>query len=168
MTLTPLREQPRKLAGWHRAIEKLERLTIKAGPDECWLWSGYTQPNGYGWVNVYGLRISAHRLALINSGVDVPDGMDACHRCDVRNCVNPAHLYAGTRSENMADCSARGRHNKPIGERHWRAKLTAAQVADLRRQRQAGVRVAALAAAFGINTGTVSRIARGIWRTEVA
>jgi hypothetical protein len=146
---------------WLRAVEKLDRLTVKAGPGECWLWQGYTAPNGYGWVNVYGLAIAAHRLALIVSGVEVPAELDACHRCDVRNCVNPAHLYAGTRAQNMADCIARGRHNKPRGIAHPRARLSDADVRAIRQRRAAGEGVTPLGIEYGVHHGWISR-------TEVA
>lgn len=146
---------------------KLAANTVN-GPNGCRLFVGYRQPNGYGWVNLGNKKIAAHRLALLVAGVEVPTGMDVCHRCDVRNCVNPAHLYVGTRRQNMADCTARARHNKPCGESHWAAKLTAAEVTSIRRLRARGVKVTDVAARFCINAGTVSRIARGVWRAEVA
>lgn len=155
---------PKRLA---RVKTKLA-ANVMRDPSGCLLWTGYTQPNGYGWINVAGLKIAAHRAALILSGVDLPKGVDACHRCDVRACVEPAHLYAGSRRQNMADCTARGRHNKPSGEQHWCAKLNAEQVLQLRRRRAQGEPLRVLACAFNINNATASRIARGIWRGEVA
>lgn len=150
-----------------KAAAKL-RANVVRSDGGCLLWTGYTQPNGYGWVNVAGLKIAAHRLAMILAGIALPPDMDACHRCDVRNCVEPAHLYVGTRRQNMADCTARGRHNKPVGAAHWRAKLSDTEVTELRRRRALGETTTSIAEAFGINTGTVSRIARGLWRGEVA
>lgn len=149
-----------------RAAKKLAALTIE-GPGECKLWTGYTQPNGYGYVNVGKLKMPAHRLALVLSGVAIPKGMDACHICDVRNCVNPDHLYVGTRQQNMADCIARKRHNKPFGEDHPRAKLSSEQVALIRKRRLLGEKVKSIATSFNVHHGTVSRIARGVWRQEV-
>ena len=146
---------------------KLRANTV-VGSGGCMLWIGYIQPNGYGYVNVGCAKAPAHRLALVLSGVFVPRGMDVCHTCDVRNCVNPAHLYVGTRKQNMADCSARNRHNKPSGETHWRAKLSADQVLSIRLRRAAGELQKSIAESFGINAATVSRIARSIWRREVA
>lgn len=149
-----------------RAIAKLHANTRRT--EECWLFEGYRQLNGYGWVNVAGLKIAAHRLALLVAGISIERGQDACHTCDTRSCVNPAHLYVGTRRQNMADCTARGRHNKPRGERHWRAKLSTADVREIRLRRRAGDSTVSLASRFGINHATVSRIARGVWRQEVA
>lgn len=148
--------------------DRLAQGLKPAGPDECWEWHRYRQPNGYGWVNTPFLKIAAHRLALILSGVSVPRGMDVCHRCDNRACVNPAHLYVGTRKQNMADCSARNRHNKPTGEKHWCAKLSADDVRTIRSLRESGATVTQIAEQYSINHGTVSRIARREWRQEVA
>lgn len=146
----------------------LDGIRIKSGggsgDDLCVIWQGYVERNGYGksgheWV---------HRRALSRKlGRPVAPGMDACHTCDVRLCVNPAHLYEGTRRQNMADMTARGRHNKPRGEAHWRARLTTAQVVAMRARRAAGETTVALGAAFGVHPATVSRIVRGVWRTEV-
>jgi hypothetical protein len=154
--------------------KRLERVRAKlvansaASPSGCVLWNGYTQPNGYGWINVAGLKIAAHRAALILSGVDVPAGSDVCHRCDVRNCVNPDHLYVGSRRQNMADCTARRRHNKPRGASHWCAKLSDEHVRQIRARVSSGERQTAVAASLNVNSGTVSRIARGVWRGEIA
>lgn len=137
--------------------------------DECWRWTGYLHPaTGYGSYSFRGRNWRAHRLSLAVHGRPVPDGMDACHTCDNRWCVNPAHLYAGTRRQNMADCSARGRHNKPSGEHHWRAKLSAAAVREIRERHDLGESQTSLAAEFGVHPATVSRVVRNEWRREVA
>lgn len=153
-----------------RVAEVAERLAGKTVMDAngCHLWTGYTQPNGYGWLSIRGHKIAAHRAALIVSGVDVPRHMDVCHKCDVRNCINPAHLYVGTRRQNMADCSLRKRHNKPKGAAHWCAKLSDDQVRAIRKMREYGSTTTSIAQAFSIHPATVSRIVRHVWRKEVA
>lgn len=135
---------------------------------DCWTWTGCVHSQtGYGSYSFRGKGYRAHRLSLMLHGVDVPDGLDVCHTCDNRRCVNPAHLYVGTRKQNMADCTTRHRHNKPRGEPHWRAKLTDSQVRAIRARRSGGETTVALGAAFSVNPATISRIARNVWRAEV-
>ena len=76
-------------------------------PDQCWLWTGSVAPNGYG-------RLAsqyAHRLSYERFYGPIPDGMDVCHHCDTRLCVNPSCLFIGTRQDNMTDMVNKGRHS---------------------------------------------------------
>jgi hypothetical protein len=91
----------------------------------------------------------------------VPMGMFVCHRCDTPRCVNPAHLFLGTQTDNMRDCSNKGRSNKPRGEEHPRARLTAGQVVEIRKRHSAGDSLKAIARAFGISWHSVSPIVSG-------
>lgn len=85
--------------------------------DGCWSWTGCLTQWGYGQFNVDGKRrIHAHRFAYELTHGELPKHLHACHRCDNRQCVRPDHLFAGTRSDNMRDAVAKGRHRNPLAE----------------------------------------------------
>ena len=80
---------------------------------ECWEWQGAITSAGYGMLGV-GRRgegnVLAHRLSYeMFTGETIPAGMDLCHRCNNRRCVNPHHLYVGTRKDNMQQAKREGR-----------------------------------------------------------
>lgn len=78
----------------------------------CWIWSGALRQDGYGVVKIHGKQIRAHRLIYQNLVGEIPEHLQVLHRCDVRRCVNPAHLFLGTDADNHRDKTAKGRHPK--------------------------------------------------------
>ncbi len=58
---------------------------------------------GYGNVSVGGKTLLAHRVAWIARHGAIAEGLCVCHHCDVRNCINPDHLFLATHKGNMVD-----------------------------------------------------------------
>lgn len=132
----------------------LEGRLNKTG--DCWLWTGAVSA-GYGVSHLAGRTQGAHRVAWIEANGPIPDGLYVCHRCDVKLCCNPDHLFLGTATENMADASAKGR--LAVGGRNGGAKLTAEDVVAIRsRYAAGGVLQRELAVEFGVHRLTVLRI----------
>lgn len=80
----------------------------------CWIWQGCKNNKGYGMVSRRGRGFSpqlAHRYMYEQHVGPIPDGMHLLHRCDTPACVNPTHMFIGTRSDNMRDMVAKGRQN---------------------------------------------------------
>lgn len=87
---------------------------LRQGEGGCWIWTGARGKNGYGTIRFEGRYTHAHRVAFrLSRGRDPLPGMEVCHSCDVRLCVNPYHLWEGTRKDNMQDAKAKGRTSPP-------------------------------------------------------
>lgn len=132
----------------------------------CWLWLGAEKGNGYGNVRRGRKNLTAHRMAYMQAIGPVPPGVDVCHRCDTRLCINPDHLFLGSRTENMRDAKRKGRlaqgaeHSLRIcGEKAGASKLTVAQVSAIRRAESA-LPLKEIAAIAGVSTDNVRRIIR--------
>lgn len=132
----------------------------------CWIWlNAVSEKNGYGVLNLAGKTARAHRISYeIHRGIKVPRHIDVCHTCDIRCCVNPDHLFLGTRKENMRDCANKGRVVMPglYGEACPASILTERDVLAIRAsslsQRELGRR-------FGVDKGTIAHIVhRKTWR----
>lgn len=134
--------------------------------DTCWLWPHTIADTGYGTFVHKGTRYGAHRVSYEVHNGPIPDGMCVRHTCDVRACINPAHLIVGTQAQNIGDMVARDRHCPGI--RNGQAKLTEEQVTEIRdRYARGGITQYQLAEEYSIGQGSVSRIVRGVRWTHV-
>ncbi len=136
---------------------------VKDTPNECWLWRAARSKAGYGLFWLGGARW-AHRVSYEFAHGPIPSGLDVRHKCDIPNCVNPAHLELGTQADNNQDMVLRRRHARK--ERHGFAKLTQEDVDAIKLWRtEFGPGV--LASVFGVSKRHIQSIcANEYWRSD--
>ena len=142
--------------------ERFHAKVVQGEADQCWPFVGARHASGHGqfFVSKERGRLSAHAFALeLATGSPCPPGMETCHRCDNPPCCNPAHLYFGTRKQNVDDMWRRDRG--PRGVRHVNARLNDTSVVAIRTRFAEGDTQTALAAEFGLNAAYISDIVNG-------
>lgn len=142
----------------HRFVAK---VVVAENEDPCWLWDGAVGSDDYGKFRSGNSMSSAHRYAYELFKGPIPEDLCVLHRCDTPLCVNPTHLFLGTKADNSADMMRKERHQ------HSARKLSREQVRDLKRQLRDGVPKTELARRFDICRSTVQDIASGdAWKDD--
>jgi hypothetical protein len=155
----------------HKTIPLIDRFWSRVDKSgDCWVWTAATTNGGYGVIRDTGRNgkiIRAHRLSWELHNGPIPAGIEVCHRCDNPPCVNPAHLFLGTHQDNVTDTVNKGRASGggPRGSLHHQAKLTEAQVLDIRAVYAAGAASQRqLARKYNVDRGTIQHIVkRMVW-----
>jgi hypothetical protein len=176
----------------NKTVDKLmARVKKLPGHNSCWLWAGpLNRPNGYGWIYLEGKDWSTHRAAYNFLVGKIPPGKCVLHKCDVKNCVRPSHLYIGTKGDNARDAVRRGgmargarvrvshappgfrffirdwsrKHGYCKGEAQGNSKLTEQQVRKIRSAYPAK-NTYELAREFGVQSETIRGIIRRVsWK----
>ena len=139
--------------------------------DECWLWKAGKSSGGYGNIDRgdgcgYS-SIRAHRLSWMLYNGPIPNGLCILHKCDNPACVNPDHLFLGTKGDNAKDRDAKGRLVVCRGEKHWKSKLTVLQVKQIKQLGQQGMRTRDIAKRFPVTQRHIGRIIKGLFWKHV-
>lgn len=149
------------------SAELLARFWVKvqkAGPDECWPWIGAKFKGGYGSFSVGRPRlVTATRYVYFLSTGHWPGHYKVLHSCDNPPCCNPAHLWLGFQSDNAKDMVAKGRHARaaPKGSQSSHAKLTEADIPEIRRASAWGETDTSIAARYGVHSSSIRKIRLG-------
>lgn len=138
----------------------------------CHLWTAAVFKSGYGAIGLGRVKDGiglAHRVSWTLYRGPIGEGLDVCHRCDNRCCVNPDHLFLGTRKDNVDDMFRKGRqrdYSKALrGESHPNAKLCENSVRMIRALRSQGLTYVEIARATGVSKPQVaSVVTRRTWR----
>lgn len=138
--------------------------------EPCWVWRGPKHQAGYGNIRTKTedgriTFVRAHRVALAQSGIDVPRELHVLHECDNPPCINPHHLRLGTDADNSQDKVDRGRQGRSqgrSGELNPRHKLTEQQVLEITLILAGGdTPQRYIAATYGVSQNTISKIKLG-------
>ena len=146
---------------WSRARKRFWSKVDICSDGECWNWTGRTINTGYGQFDwrTYKRELSHRAAWMLKHIKSIPDGLCVLHTCSNRLCCNPAHLYLGTRADNMHDAIRFGEIQH--GEGHHRSKLTASDVIRIREMYGKGDHSQTnLAIMFNVSQSQISRIIR--------
>ncbi len=146
--LYPAELSLREVAEWY-----LQNMTTRNG--EC-MEMRPSNDRGYARIMYKGKYHLAHRFIYSALNGDIANDMFVCHQCDNRACVNPAHLFLGTHTDNMRDASRKGRLNQ---SQH--GKVTADDAVVIRQRFANGESGSALATEYGVKYGAIRAIAAG-------
>lgn len=150
--------------------------------DGCWEWTASRSKEGYGWFYKDGKMTHASRACIeIIYKIIIPSNIFVCHTCDNPPCVNPHHLFVGTRTDNVRDMVKKGRlrttfsipkmnpgHLHPElrqGERNGSSKLTEEHVREIRLLHYEGIKTLQLAKTYNVSSCLIRNVVyRRTWK----
>lgn len=147
------------LSGDPEIERRFWRKAAVRAANECWPWEA-TCRNGYGQFFIDKRGFVASRVAWGIANRTDPGQLLVCHRCDNPPCVNPAHLFLGTASENQQDMLRKGRGAGGMAPK--RIKITAEQAAEIRNDPRI---LREIAADYGLSVSGAHAVKTGLcWR----
>lgn len=141
-----------------------KNLTYIIDKKGCFIWQKSKDTGGYGHLRYKGKNSRAHRVSWeINNG-EIPEGLCVLHKCDVRDCINPDHLWLGSYKDNRRDCLSKNRYTSLKGHLNPNSKLKEEEVLKIRELAQSKT-IREISKIFKISYPSCRRIIRKIsWR----
>ena len=164
--LAPRTKKPRRRASdvafTLTADDYVVHACTETGLSPCWVWRWSGRHTGYPTTSHYGRRCGVGRVVL-----GIADGdpkVQAMHTCDNPPCVNPDHLLVGRAKDNTADSMAKGRYAHLRGTQKGQAKLSEADIENIRRRAANGESQRSIARSYGVSGPTIFKVkARQTW-----
>lgn len=140
------------MATTRQTLQNILKKTVNIGG--CLVWTGCKDKDGYGITSIGNVKMPAHRAAY--SFLHDVAGQYVLHKCNVRACVNPDHLYLGDQAQNIQDQIAAGTLKR--GSQVGTSKLTEDQIPNIRESKKPYKQ---LAAEYGVSVSNICSIVKG-------
>jgi hypothetical protein len=145
----------------------MKDISFKINENGCHIVTSHLwkDPAGYVRTNrkINGKRINLmHRYIYLTKVGDIPAGLCVCHKCDVKDCINPTHFFLGTKAENNNDRHKKGRTSRVsrcYGEKNGSRKLSNDDILNIRKQKYS-ITQRELAKKYGVTKHHISKIQR--------
>lgn len=131
----------------------IRKIQFPNNRDECWVWGGLKDKNGYGKF----ADTRAHRFSYLLFKGAVGGSLFVCHQCDNPSCVNPSHLWLGTAKQNSQDRNQKGRQAR---QERVRPTISVEDALALRDLILRGCKQKEAAAKYGVSCAMASLVSR--------
>ncbi len=148
-------------------VKIFSNIDYPGNDNDCWKWIGYFNNKGYGNIGLFGTYHLAHRLIYQCYHGKINPNICVLHHCDNTVCVNPNHLFLGTRKDNILDMVNKQRQNTQKGSKHCNAKLTEDDVVEMMNGTITGkyTRIADIVKSYNVSEVVIRKIFKGLlWK----
>jgi len=149
----------------HKPLRERLLKRFKIVSSGCWEYTGGINNKGYGRIKDDFKNLLAHRVSYEVFIGEIQDDLCVCHKCDNRKCINPSHLFLGTKADNNRDMYEKDRGADHSGENNGRAKLSAEDVKRIIELREQGLTYKQISKQYPVNVPTIGKVCTGkLWR----